>query len=285
MAEVKSVFKAMADRRERERLEEETKVAEATLQEEEKDRVEEVTEEIEETVIEEAAIEEEAEFTMDAAIVEAMEAEGIEVTEENYAEVLRIMEELEEEEVEEEKCKCGKEKCDGSCKCKDKDCSEKCEEDEEVDEQGGGENLKGGKTFMSPENDGKAKEPASHGSAQAVDQTPSKPNIVARGKKPSISYTAAAMKLREEYEVDEETAERIAQLVMESMQEETTEEVVEEVVAEEVVEETVETVVEEDDIAELTCRLEECNGSQFMKDALAEGKVDMVKRYLSIKEA
>lgn len=41
---------------------------------------------------------------------------------------------------------------------------------------------------------------------------------------------------------------------------------------------------EEVDIVELAVRLDECNGSKYMKRALNEGKFDLVQRYLDIKE-
>ena len=41
---------------------------------------------------------------------------------------------------------------------------------------------------------------------------------------------------------------------------------------------------EDIDIAELAVRLDECNGSEYMKKALNEGKYDLVKKYLTIKE-
>lgn len=41
---------------------------------------------------------------------------------------------------------------------------------------------------------------------------------------------------------------------------------------------------EEVDVAELAVRLDECGGSEYMKNALNEGKYDLVQKYLSIKE-
>lgn len=41
---------------------------------------------------------------------------------------------------------------------------------------------------------------------------------------------------------------------------------------------------EEIDVAELAVRLDECNGSDYMKKALNEGKYDLVQKYLDIKE-
>lgn len=45
-----------------------------------------------------------------------------------------------------------------------------------------------------------------------------------------------------------------------------------------------EKVEEEVDVAELAVRLDECEGSEYMKKALEDGKYNLVKKYLSLKE-